>query len=88
MPVIVGKWIKQKIRTIETLCKRLIVVVDGVRIPEFASIVSVVPSSLHPHREIIIIDAFLDDLGITSIRWTDISDICIVSCSTSPEIDS
>ena len=66
MPVIIGIGIQEKVRAIEAVYCRFVIVVDVVRVPQFASVIGLVACSLQPDREIVIVDAFADDLRIPS----------------------
>lgn len=88
MVIPIGIRVKQEVGTIEALRIRRVVILLRVGIPEFTNIVRVVPCVLHPDRQVVVIPARLDDLGVTTVGKSDVCDVGIVRHATRPYIGS
>ena len=71
--VLVGVRIQEEVRSIEAVNIRTIVIVDRMSVPEFASVVSVVSSLLHPNWKIVVVDSLLDNLRIPACEWLELA---------------
>lgn len=66
VPIAVGEWVEQEVGRSPSSSMRLIIVVGGVGIKELASVVRGVTGILKPNRQIVVIEALANELGIST----------------------
>lgn len=85
VPVLVRVRVEQELGAVEAPGERLVVVVDGVEVPQLAHVVRLVPGVLHPQEEVVVVDALFHDLGVPPMWRCDVGDIVIVRGPAGPE---
>lgn len=76
--------IEKEIGSVESIDVRAVVVVHGMCVEHFAGVICIIARPLQPKWEKIIVEAAIDEFGISTIGWVNIGYIGVMCLATSP----
>jgi hypothetical protein len=73
---------------VETLHRRIVVIVDSMCVEQLASVIGFVAELPQPDWKPLLVQPFSNKLRVTAIGWLDVGHIVIVSGEAGPYVDS